>query len=263
MKTMSLWLGLLLVVGINGGCASTTTSAISKAQAKTHYDIAIATFNAGDTRGALKELLASLELDPNLPETHNALGLVYHSLKHLDEGLVHYNKAVELRPKFSQAHNNRGTLLVDLGRYDEAIASFKVAVGDILYRTPSLAEGNMGWAYFKKGEPETGIKHIRNAVATNPKFCRGYEWLTRIALKQDNPTEIIKNYSRFERHCASDSSLLKRIRVDYLRQMKYYYALGLLKQGEQEQAREVLGECATPNSEGDFGAKCASALKAL
>lgn len=262
MKILSLLLGLILVVGINGGCASTTTAA-SQAQARTHYDIAIATFNAGDTRGALKELLATVELDPELPEAHNALGLVYHTLKHLDEGLAHYNFAVELRPEFSQAHNNRGTLLVDLGRYDEAISSFKVAIGDILYRTPSLAEGNMGWAYYKKGETARGIKHIRNAVAINPKFCRGYEWLTRIALEEDNPTEIIKNYSRFDRYCASDRKLLKSIRTDYLRQMKYYYALGLLKQGAQDQAREVLGECATPDSEGDFGAKCASALKAL
>jgi len=262
MKILSLLSGVMFLVCVSGGCAS-TTSAAAQAQAKTHYDIAIATFNTGDARGALRELLKTLELDPELPEAHNALGLVYHSLKHLDEGLEHYNKAVELRPKFSEAHNNRGILLVDLGRYQEAIESFKVAVGDILYRTPSLAEGNMGWAYYKNGEAPQGIKHIRNAVATNPKFCRGYEWLTRIALEQDNPTEIIKNYSRFERHCASDRNLLKSIRVDYLRQMKYYFALGLLKQGDQDQARQVLDECATPGSEGDFGAKCASALKAL
>ena len=79
---------MIFLASTSGGCAS-TTSAASQAQARTHYDIAIATFNVGDVRGALRELLISLELDSQLPEAHNALGLVYHSLKHLKEGLVH------------------------------------------------------------------------------------------------------------------------------------------------------------------------------
>tara|TARA_Y100001934_G_C12266193_1_gene732511 strand:- start:240 stop:1028 length:789 start_codon:yes stop_codon:yes gene_type:complete len=262
MKLGLVFLSLVFGLSLTGGCASTTNKATT-VQAKTHYDIAIATLNTGDGRGALRELLTAIELDPELPEAHNALGLVYHSLRHLKEGLEHYNKALALRPSFSEVHNNRGILLVDLGRYDEAILSFQSAIDDILYRTPSLAEGNMGWAYYKNGDVEKGIKHLRNAVVTNPKFCRGYEWLTRIALAEDNADEIIKNYGRFEKYCASDRTLLKSIRGDYLRQMKYYFALGLLKQGEQEQAREVLGECAISDSEGDFGSKCASALQAL
>lgn len=262
MRALWIFTGAVAAAVLAQGCAS-STSLVGQTKAKTHYDIAIATFNTGDSRGALRELLRTIELDPGLPEAHNALGIVYHSLKHLEDGLKHYDKAIELRPKFSEAYNNRGTLLVDLGRYDEAIASFKVAVGDILYRTPSLAEGNMGWAYYKSGDTPEGLSHLRNAIATNPKFCRGYEWLIRIALDQDDPDEIIKNYSRFDRHCASDRTVGKTIRVEYLRQMKYYYALGLLKQGAQKEAREILGQCATVNTEGDFGSKCASALKAL
>ena len=82
------------------------------------------------------------------------LGMVYHALEHLDESIGHYEQAVELKPSFSEAHNNMGTVLIDLGRYDDAIDSFKVALGDILYRTPALAEGNMGWAYYKKGRDQ-------------------------------------------------------------------------------------------------------------
>jgi Tfp pilus assembly protein PilF len=214
-------------------------------------------------RGALKELLDAVKLDPEAANTHNALGLVYHRLEHLDKGLFHYNKAVEYREVFSEAYNNRGVLLMDIGRYDEAIESFGIALGDILYRTPASAEGNMGWAYYKKGDIKEGLKHIRNAVAINTKFCRGYEWLVRISLSQDDVEAVESDYRRFERYCASDKEVAKLISPDYKRQMQYYYALALLKRGDLKRARDLLGECSTEDLDAYFGTKCSTTLKAL
>src|SRR5262249_16525090 len=112
-----------------------------RARAQVQYDIAVAQMNEGNMRGALRELLAAVQLDPTPAVAHNALGLVYHSIGRLDDALEHYERAVKLNPSFSEAHNNLGVLLIDLGRYDEAIGAFQVALTDILYPTPSLAEG--------------------------------------------------------------------------------------------------------------------------
>ena len=92
-------------------CASTSqVSDKNKFLAQTHYDIAITSFKTGDLRETLRELLKTVELNPHLAEAHNALGMVYHALEHLDESLVHYEAAVKNKPTFSEAYNNMGTL---------------------------------------------------------------------------------------------------------------------------------------------------------
>ena len=254
--------GLWVVLLMGVGCTPTITET-ARARAQTYYDLGVATFSAGDPRGALKELLYAVKLNPESADTHHVLGLVYHQLGHLEPGLKHYQQALKHRSGFSEAQNNMGVLLMEQGRYDEAIAAFEVALGDILYRTPSSAQGNMGWAYYRKGEIEQGVRNLRNAVAINPKFCRGYEWLIRINLERDRADDVYKDYSRFDRYCALDENISKTIRPDYLRQIKYYYALALLKDGRQQSAREVLQTCATTDLEETFGYKCASTLKAL
>ena len=231
--------------------------------AQTHYDIAITSFKTGDLRESLRELLKTVQLNPELAEAHNALGMVYHALEHLEESLTHYEKAVKFKPSFSEAFNNMGTLFIDLGRYDDAVESFQVALGDILYRTPALAEGNMGWAYYKKGDVELGLKHLRNAVATHPKFCRGYEWLARISLDQDKAEEVDKIYSRFDRHCAQDTEVSAFLPKDHIHQMQYYFALSLIKTGRVEQARDMLARCALKDAEKGYGAQCQASLQEL
>ena len=231
--------------------------------AQTHYEIAVTSFTGGDYREALRELLKSTKLNPDLAEAHAILGMVYHALGRLDDGLAHYERAVSIKPHFSAAYNNMGTLLIDLGRYDEAIDAFEVALGDILYKTPSLAEGNMGWAYYRMGKTDDGIKHIRNAVATNPKFCRGYEWLARIGLDRDASDEVARSYQRFEKYCAKDEEIGKILAPDTLHQMKYYFGLSLVKQGDRDAARAIFSQCALPDADVGFAVQCRTSLKEL
>ncbi|KAH0533600.1 hypothetical protein FGG08_007643, partial [Glutinoglossum americanum] len=140
-------------------CGHTVTEQ-DASQAKLQYDMGVTSLRRGDPRAALRDLLAAEERDPELPQVHNALGLVYHSLGHADDALAHYKKAVKLMPEFSEAYNNMGTLLTDMGRYDEAIEAHEKAMSDILYTTPYLAEGNMAWAMYKKGDVAQARKHL-------------------------------------------------------------------------------------------------------
>ena len=242
----------------------TVASDKNRSAARIKYDLSIASINQGDTREALRNLLAALELDPGLPEAHNALGLVYHRIGHLEDAQQHYSEAVRLNPKFSEAFNNLGTLYIDLHRYDDAIAAFQVALDDLLYTTPYLAEGNMGWAYYQKGDMDQALSHIGNAVATNPQFCRGYEWLARIGVEHDRPADVVANSKRFQKYCANDASVATAVAPEYLREMQYYLGIGHLKQGHREAARAALTQCAVggPEAQG-FAGKCAQSLRTL
>jgi type IV pilus assembly protein PilF len=230
--------------------------------ARIHYDIAVKTFSDGDSRAALRELLGTVDLDPYFPEAHNLLGLVYDTLKQSDEALDHYNRAIELNPKFSEAYNNRGILLTELGRYDDAIASFEKALSDILYATPFLAEGNMGWAYYQRGDTAQAIKLLRNAVATSPRFCRGYMWLARIGLDTHDAGMAIDSSNRFDKFCVQDAETLRQIAPEYRQQMQYYEGLGYLQLGQQERAQEFFTRCANAEPATAVTAKCAESLQA-
>ena len=259
MRISALWVVLL--------AASSCLPAISdkaRQSARINYDIGVTSLNRGEHRDALRALMVAVDEDPDLPEAHNALGLVLHAMGKQQEALKHYQEAVALRDKFSEAYNNKGVLLLDMGRYDDAIADFKVALGNILYNTPYLAEGNMGWAFYKKGDVATAQEHIGNAVATDPQFCRGYQWLARIALEQDHADQVVAHAQRFKRYCVDNASVAASVAPDYKREMQYYLGMGYLKQGQLEPARQQFAECSVRDRDAvGFGSKCRQSLKAL
>lgn len=257
---MQRWLIAVWAVGC-WQCAH-NSSVKDHGHASTRHDLGVAQMEQGDLRGALRELLIAEQVDPDMPEVHHSLGLVYHSLAQRDEALAHYEKALDLNPKFSVAYNNYGILLLDLGRHDEAIAAFHKALADILYPTPFLAEGNLGWALYRKGETDSGVTHLKNAVATNPKFCRGYEWLMRIALETNKARDAIGYSHRFERYCLKDNDIVALLPDEYRRQMRYYLGLGHLQEGDRDAAKVAFSQCANDALEG-YGQRCSDSLARL
>ncbi len=61
-----------------------------------------------------------------------------------------------MRPTFSEARTNLANVYLDQGQYDEAIKLYEQVLNDMLYPTPFIAQGNLGWAYYKKGDTVTG-----------------------------------------------------------------------------------------------------------
>jgi type IV pilus assembly protein PilF len=242
------------------GCATLKGPGTRKKRAQIHYDIGIVNLNRGDRRMALKELLMALEYDEVLPEAHFALGLIYHAMERQELGLRHYTRALELRSGYSEVHNNIGILYMDMGKYDNAIESFELALGDILYATPYLAEGNLGWAYYKQGESKKAIRHIMKALDINKRFCRGYEWLVRIALAEENPALATSMHIRLEKYCLGDALVAENVSAEYIRELQYYYGLAFLKQGKRENAQQLFKKCASDNPESTFGLKCSASV---
>jgi type IV pilus assembly protein PilF len=246
-RTLLGWLCCLLAATcFSGGCATHLTQK-QHDTARINYDLGIASLNKGDTQEALRALLLAVAADPELPQPYNALGLVMHTLGKDAEALKHYRTALTLQPNFSEASNNMGILLLDTGDPHAAIAAFRTALSNILYTTPYLAEGNMGWAYYKLNDLPQALEHINAAVAAQPLFCRGYEWLARIALEQDtseSAREMVLQSRRFVRHCLEDPVIATTIAADYRREMQYYLGLGQLKLGRKKLAAQQFAQCA-------------------
>ena len=96
---------------------------------------------------------------------------------------------------------NLGNLYLDQGRLDEAIALYEQALNDMLYATPYIAEANLGWAYFKKGNTAQAIEHLRASVTHNPQFCLGYKDLGLVQDARGDLAAACTEFGRFVQAC--------------------------------------------------------------
>ncbi|HEX8706285.1 MAG TPA: social motility TPR repeat lipoprotein Tgl, partial [Myxococcaceae bacterium] len=170
--------------------------------AEIHYNLGLQAQQAGNIQEAINEFKRAVDLDPDSADAHNALGILLHlSYKRYDEAIKHYERALEVRPNFSEARTNLANVYLDQDRYDEAIKLYEQVLNDMLYPTPFIAQGNLGWAYFKKGDTVKGLENIRAAVTLNPKFCLGYKNLGIIYEHTGNTEESCRQFTRYRESC--------------------------------------------------------------
>ncbi len=194
----ALSLALLLLAS---GCRHVPTEK-QRESAEIHHDLGVQAQQAGHMQEALSEFRKSLEADPEYPEAHNAMGVLLHlAFGRPAEALEHYKKALEVRPTYSEVKVNMANVHLDQGRYDEAIKLYEDVLNDMLYPTPYFAHGNMGWAYYKKGETGRAVDSIKTAVTLNPGFCLGYKNLGIIYSDTGKTEEACRQFGRYREAC--------------------------------------------------------------
>lgn len=201
MSRLSLASCSLALLLVSAGCAHTPTEK-ERRSAEIHYDLALQAQQQGHMQDAVRELQQSLENDPDYPEANNAMGLLLHlAFRRPDEAVKHYERALKVRPTFSEVRNNLANVHLDQGRYDQAIKLYEQVLNDMVYPTPYIAQGNMGWAYYKKGETERALENIKAAVTTNPGFCLGYKNLGLIYDETGRTDDACRQFTRYRESC--------------------------------------------------------------
>lgn len=243
MARLSLSARVLSLVVLSFAACAHEASQQELQSARINYDVGVDHLSKGQLAPALSALMNSEKLDPSFPDLHNALGIVYMALGKLDDAERYMRKAIELKPTWSEAHNNLGTVLLQKEQYDAAAVEFKYALADVLYPTPSHAEGNLGWAMYKKGERITGIKHIKNATLVNPKFCRGYLWLGQIYQENSEWKDAERYLDRFVERCLLDNQI--KVQVDANIASEAYMRLGQIETaaGNAPRAKVAFESC--------------------
>jgi tetratricopeptide (TPR) repeat protein len=220
--------------------------------AEIHYELGLQAQQVGNVQEAYKELQKALELDPDYPEAHNATGILLHlAFNRPEEAIQHYNKALALRPGFSEAKTNLANVYLSQARYDEAIKLYESALNDMLYLTPFIAQGNLGWALYKKGQTERALQSIKAAVTTNPNFCLGYKNLGVIYQETGNVSEACRSFGRYREACPDVADA-------YLRE-----GACQVKMGKMEDARQSFTVCEAKAKTQALKDDCRRLLEAL
>ncbi|ATB26655.1 social motility TPR repeat lipoprotein Tgl [Melittangium boletus] len=246
-RSSTAWLLALLLVG----CKHVPTEK-ERQSAEIHYELALQAQKLGHSMDAYKELQKALEMNPDYPEAHNVIAILLHlAFNRPDEAIPHYQKALELRPTFSEAKTNLANVYLSQARYDEAIQLYGEALNDMLYPTPYIAQGNLGWALYKKGDTELGVQNIKAAVTTNPNFCLGYRNLGTIFEETGKVSEACRYLTRYREACPDVADA-------YLRE-----GACQVKQGKVEEARKSFTTCEEKATHAVLKEDCHRLLEAL
>ncbi len=216
-----------------------------------HHRLGVHELHQNRAHLALKELLLALKHDPENPDAHYTLGFLFQGRRDLEKSIHHLKEAIRLRPDFADAYNNLGTVHLEQGRYDDAIAAFKKALGVVTYPTPYLPHGNLGWAYYKRGDLRAAVKSLKTALFHNPKFCLGHNNLGVVY-------QQLGDHGLAKRHLEQALSMCPKY-------VEAHYRLGLshLKLQRRDLAQAQFQSCQQLSPDSRWGQECGRYTKLL
>ena len=119
-------------------------------------------------KDSLFYLKKASEINFNLPDLHNNLGLIYRELGELENALNSISKAIELKPDYANAYSNLGLICKELGQLIKAEKYCKKSIR----LNPRLIDpyNNLGLIYLDKQNYIEAKKYLKKALELNPKY---------------------------------------------------------------------------------------------
>src|SRR6266850_380738 len=148
----------------------------------------------GAYRPAKEALRKALELDDNIGEAHDTLGVLsWRSELNWKAAEQEFNRAIALAPSYSCAHEDRAVYLSFVGRRAEALA--EIAKSSELDPGPSSAMAESG-AYYQLRDYQSLVEASRRGVVSYPN-----EWTEHYTLGvgyegTGKPLEAISEYQK-------------------------------------------------------------------
>lgn len=147
------------------------------------YELGVGLYNEQNLAGAFQHLREAVRLDPENVEAHAVLGTLHMLRQEFELAERHLTTAIETNERLGAAglpaltpdvYNTLGVLYIHARRYEDAIAALRRSTGDLMNRTPHLAWGNLGWAYYEVRDYAQATEALQQAVRLQPQFCNGW-----------------------------------------------------------------------------------------
>jgi tetratricopeptide (TPR) repeat protein len=123
---------------------------------------------------ATTEFAKAVALNPQLVEAQNNLGIALARGGRIEEGKQRFAKAIAVNPRYAEAHNNLGIALLSSDAPDVAGAETEFKTALRLKPGYADAECNLGNLYWQQREPAKAEALFRQAIASDPRFLKGY-----------------------------------------------------------------------------------------
>ncbi len=159
-----------------------------------HFNRSRIYYDQGRIQEALSEIKEAIKLGPEDARFYQFLGFIYFSMGNYSEAEAAYLKTLEINPDLTDARNHLGVLYIHTDRLDEALKEFRLAIKDRFYPSPEVIYFHLGELYRKKNDLEEASAHLRRALEINPKYYRAHYELGNILSEQGDMQEAIFEY---------------------------------------------------------------------
>lgn len=246
------------------GCYSSKPAGDPVKMSKSEVDLAADMWaRLGQTREALDHALKAVEYDPKNADAQHLTALLYldfcRSSKigecRLGEAEKHARAAIENRDDFLEAQNTLAVVLIHQKRYKEAEKLLIPITQNILYATPEIAWGNLGWAYLLAGDNQKAIPALRRAVAAQPLFCVGN---FRLGVAYHREGALESALQALDRAVETNAPGCNALQDAYLERAQVHLALG-----EAEGSRADLDRCLELSKTSESGRRCSHLMQKL
>lgn len=238
-----------LALALLPGCAHVSDK--DREQSTLRSDLAVQNL-VKNPQAAFKDVEESLAFNPENAEAWHLKALLFqHSFARPDDAMACYRKALEFKTPFPEARVNLGTLYVDQKRYDDAIREYQLALDDVSYRAPYIAQTNLGWVYFKQGNQKEALLHLKAAATLEPKYCLTRSFLGQLHEAAGDLPEACKQYGKYRENCPEAADAWKR------------EGLCLAKEGNVAEAAKKLDTCVEKAKTEDAKDECAKLKEQL
>ncbi len=192
-------LGLFL-----GGCVTTTDSQFSKNTDKQkaleqYTQLGIRYIQQGNTVEAKRPLKRALEIDPQSPDVHNALAIMFQQEKEYELADKHFKTALQYGPDITRIKNNYAAFLFEQNRFEEACAELNRASADSLYEFRSRVYENLGLCYLKLNDKDAALISFEKAVAIKDTQSRALLEAALIHFERDNYAASENYHKKYQR----------------------------------------------------------------
>jgi len=141
---------------------------------------------------AESESQKALDSDPQIPEAHHTMGMVYKEQGRLNEAASEFQRSVQIDPRFADGYTGLGLVKLAQNNPGSAISDFKQAIR--INSGDWTAHYGVGQALLKQGQVDASIKELNTALYQFPN-----SWPVRLALgkayeTQGNTVAAVREY---------------------------------------------------------------------
>jgi type IV pilus assembly protein PilF len=243
---------LVFICLLTIGCA-TSSGPENKKRSALHTQIGTSLLTNGKFPEALGELLKAVELDPENAIAHNNIALIYLFRERHALAESHLQSAIRLQPSYTEAKNNLGRVYIESNKFDNAIKILKEATADLTYTEPQKTYGNLGLAYFKKGEFPKALEAVEKSLQFDRNRCMSLNLYGRVLYG-------LKNYQSAS---ASFDQAIDKCQEKGFAEPHYYSAMSYLRAGRTDLARSRFEDVVKLFPTSSYGKKAVVALNRI
>ena len=177
---------LVVVMGLVACSANSRRDAASLKASSVNTELGIHYMRKDNNVYAMDKLTKALKQNPENPDAHNAMALLYVRLGGTKDAEEHFRKAIKLEPDNSSFHVSYGAFLCNSNQLSAAENHFMEALKNPLYTKYEIAYTNAGNCAMRGGDREKAEDYFRSALKVNPKFPPALYHMARLYVMSKN-----------------------------------------------------------------------------